>query len=288
MLYNIYKIDKQVKSINNNMNTLVKQQESSNGQYRISVYYDLEPSCPCTDWDMGAAFLFTDEDDKYLHDKCNWAEIYNKDYYDNMHTMEEALRELVYQYIPQNKVVKFLKDNEVDGWRLYYDQSSHLWKLQSYWHNEWCDENDFTPNELNGVDCVYELTEFMEQTDLISMLQKYGQDIVVKDFTLRGYCQGDFIEGVAFTTKERYSKFCNKDTKNWKKKTDEIINANMECVNRWMWGDVYGYVLEKKRNFTKTYEDGEEIDDCEWVETDSCWGFFCDPDEVIEENLPND
>lgn len=267
------------------MSTLVKQQESTNGQYRISVYYDEIPSCPCTDWDMGAAFLFPYGDIDHLHKECNWAEVYNKDYYDNKHTMVEALRELVCQYVPQNKVVKFLKDNEVEGWRLHYDKSAHLWKLQTWW-KEWFDENDFTPSELHGVDYVHELTEFMEQKDLVSLLQKYGKDIVVKEFTLRGYCQGDCIEGVAFTTKERYSKFCNKDTKNWKKKTDEIIDVDTECVNRWMWGDVYGYVLEEKRNFTKTYEDGEEIEDCEWEEKDSCWGFFCEPDEVIQENLP--
>lgn len=44
----------------------------------------------------------------------------------------------------------------------------------------------------------------------------------------------------------------------------------------WMWGDVKGYVLEKKVAFTKKYKDeSREDEDCEeWEEVDSCWGCY--------------
>ena len=44
-----------------------------------------------------------------------------------------------------------------------------------------------------------------------------------------------------------------------------------------MWGDVKGYVLEKKVKFVKKYK-GEE-----WEEVDSCWDYYMETDELIEE-----
>lgn len=51
------------------------------------------------------------------------------------------------------------------------------------------------------------------------------------------------------------------------------------------WGDVKGYVLEKKVAFTKKYKDeSREDEDCEeWEEVDSCWGCYEETDELIKE-----
>lgn len=53
----------------------------------------------------------------------------------------------------------------------------------------------------------------------------------------------------------------------------------------WMWGDIKGYVLEKKVAFTKRYKDeSREDEDCEeWEEVDSCWGYYEETDELIKE-----
>lgn len=50
-------------------------------------------------------------------------------------------------------------------------------------------------------------------------------------------------------------------------------------------GDVIGFVLEKKVRYTKVYEDSERADeyDYDWEEVDSCWGYYCDEDELIKE-----
>ena len=76
-----------------------------------------------------------------------------------------------------------------------------------------------------------------------------------------------------------------KSYKTWQEQADAIMEGEIDCINHWMWGDVYGYVLEERKNFTKTYEDGEVEEEFEWKEIDSCCGYFEDPDDIIEEIL---
>lgn len=44
----------------------------------------------------------------------------------------------------------------------------------------------------------------------------------------------------------------------------------------WTWGDVYGFILEEKKEFTKVYKCGSEGRGFEWEQIDSCFGFFGD------------
>lgn len=53
-----------------------------------------------------------------------------------------------------------------------------------------------------------------------------------------------------------------------------------------MWGDVKGFVLEKKVHYKKVFTeiDRESEDDYDWEEVDSCWGYYYeDIDDLIEE-----
>lgn len=63
------------------------------------------------------------------------------------------------------------------------------------------------------------------------------------------------------------------------------IDNEVKSIGMWMWGDVKGYVLEKKVAFTKKYKDkSREDEDCEeWEEVDSCWGCYEETDELIKE-----
>lgn len=58
-----------------------------------------------------------------------------------------------------------------------------------------------------------------------------------------------------------------------------------EEIGMWAWGDVKGFVLEKKVSFTKVYDDNdrEDEDDFEWEEVDSCWGYFMETEDLINE-----
>ena len=75
------------------------------------------------------------------------------------------------------------------------------------------------------------------------------------------------------------------DTTDWKIKIDTLIDGEVECIGMWMWGDVKGYVLEEKVSYTKHYQDSNRKDeeDFDWEEIHSCWGFFMETEELIEE-----
>ena len=48
------------------MRNLVKQEESKNGKYRVNVYYDEYAESPCTNWDLGATYLFEYKDSYFF------------------------------------------------------------------------------------------------------------------------------------------------------------------------------------------------------------------------------
>ena len=92
-------------------------------------------------------------------------------------------------------------------------------------------------------------------------------------------------QGIAYVTKEKYdNEVCNKEG-DWKEDCAKIIDNEVKSIGMWMWGDVKGYVLEKKVAFTKKYKDeSREDEDCEeWEEVDSCWGCYEETDELIKE-----
>lgn len=68
------------------------------------------------------------------------------------------------------------------------------------------------------------------------------------------------------------------------------MNGESKILEKWMWGDVISFTLEKKARFTKHYENEEktDVDTFEWEVVDSCYGFYDDADElmqmVIDEN----
>lgn len=77
---------------------------------------------------------------------------------------------------------------------------------------------------------------------------------------------GDLVKGVAYMSKERYDKMVGDNGKPWKEHADYLIDLEVKEIGVWMWGDVKGYVLEKKVPFTKVYDDDdrEDEEDIEW------------------------
>lgn len=272
------------------MKTLVKQEESTNGQYRVSVYYDEYAESPCTNWGLGATYLF-EYNDRYsnqLHNGCSWREVYNPKWDDNNHSLADAVFSIVRDYVSDKDIIKYLKEG-TDSYRLVYNRKDRIWELMynpRTWGKEWSSIN-WWDCKLEDIDAS-ELLENLDYEDYVDLLTKYGKDIYVKDFTLTGYCQGDSVDVFAFCTKEMLEKRIGRNEKTyktWQEQADAIMEGEIDCINRWMWGDVYGYVLEERKNFTKTYEDGEVEEDFEWEEIDSCCGYFEEPDDIIEEIL---
>lgn len=129
-----------------------------------------------------------------------------------------------------------------------------------------------------------EMIEPMNNEDLIWLLDDIAYEIVIYEWSSTGYCQGDYVEGIAYCDKERFKKMVDTNTKNWKNRAIELFESEVKNIGMWMWGDVKGFVLEKKRHYTKKYDDGDTSGSYDWEEIDSCWGeYFEDADDLIEE-----
>lgn len=258
--------------------------------HRIKIYYDINAMCPCTDWDMAASFLWEYDRTTRLSDACNWREVFGK-YGNSNHSLVDALHQLISDHVKWQDLLNYFKHGKVDGYRMRYDRSENMWYLEWYNDSRYAEHKDYqeilsvSPSDLYTCDYTDEFVESLEHDELVQILSDLGKDIFVKEWSTRGYSQGDYVEGVAFCTKERYAKMVNTDTTDWKTKINALIDGEVKCIGMWMWGDVKGYVLEQKVSYTKHYQDSnrEDEDDFDWEEVDSCWGFFMETEELIEE-----
>ena len=266
-----------------NDNLLIETKEI--GKHRIKIYYDAWGQSPITNSDMSARYLF-EYDDCYhhiLHEECNW-----KDWFlENRHSLEDALRYMAADVVKQKDIINYYKNGKIDGLRFIYSRSERQWKLQiwSEWLGGWDTFLDVETHCLKKGDYRSELVECLNKDDLISLIRDCAKDFVIKEWSTIGYSQGDLVEGVAYMSKERYDKMIGDTGKPWKEHADYLIDLEVKEIGMWMWGDVKGYVLEKKVPFTKVYDedDREDEEDVEWEEVGSCWGFFMETEELIDE-----
>lgn len=260
------------------------------GDYRIKIYYDTDSTCPCESWDMAACFLWEYSDSYRLQDVCDWREVFGK-YGDSRHSLIGALHKLISEYVEWKDLLNYFKKGKIDGYRMRYDRHEKMWYLG--WYNNpqyteykgWQETISVSPSDLYTYDYTDEFIEYLECDELIQILSDLGKDIFVKEWSTIGYSQGDYVEGIAFCTKERYTKMVSNNTSDWKIQIDKLIDGEVKAIGMWMWGDVKGYVLEKKVKFVKKYEDEsrEDEEEEEWEEINSCWGYYMETDELIEE-----
>lgn len=193
----------------------------------------------------------------------------------------------------QEDIIKYYKAGKVENVRFRYDRHERQWKLEykPTWRcadADWQSELDVEPYELKAHDYRMELLEPMDEDDYVALIQECAKDFVLQTWESSGYCQGDHIRGIAYISKERFDKRCGfnpQKYKTWQEQALEIIDAEVEEIGMWAWGDVKGFVLEKKVSFTKVFDDNdrEDEEDYEWEEVDSCWGYFMETEELIKE-----
>ena len=127
--------------------------------------------------------------------------------------------------------------------------------------------------------------EDLEKDDLIDLLINC-EDLAFTEWTSRGYCQGDYVYGVAFCTEERFKQMVSTNMTDWRERAIKLMRAEVKEISMWLWGDVKYFTLEKKIRFTKVYKDEEsDPEDCEEWKTVEAYGglFFEDAEDVINE-----
>ena len=187
------------------------------GNYRIKIYYDTDSACPCESWDMAACFLWEYSDLSRLQDVCDWREVFGK-YGDSRHSLIDALHKLISEYVEWKDLLNYFKKGKIDGYRLRYDNHDKMWYLEWYdnyqhtKHKGYKEIFSISPSDLYTYDYTYEFIEDLGCEELIQILSDLGKDIFVKEWSTTGYSQGDYVKGIAFCTKERYTKMVSNNT----------------------------------------------------------------------------
>ena len=248
------------------------------GDYRITVFQDEDAESPCTDCDLAGVYFWDYPNYGYnrkLSCYCS-REV-------GAENAEDALKELVCKYVSQKKIIDYINSENVDSFRMRYDKSDRMWYLENLYDGKWYEHDRFSPYDVKNERCTDDLCDILEEDDFTYLLQDC-KDIAFYEWSSRGYCQGDYVSGYAYCDKERFKKMVDTNTKNWRKRALDLFEGEVNDIGMWMWGDVKGYVLEKKRQFTKLYDDEDTSESYDWEQIDSCGGeYYEDADDLIED-----
>ena len=101
-----------------------------------------------------------------------------------------------------------------------------------------------------------------------------------------------------WTDKERFEKMCGpwmeiyddktrsrrpaKDEAEFRKYLWEIAKGELELFQKYLDGECFGYREETRVPFKRVYPDGREVEECDWEDGDSCWGYYVDSIDDIE------
>lgn len=248
------------------------------GDYRITIYQDEDAENPCIAWDLAGVYFWDYSDwgyNRVLSCGCS-REV-------DAESAEDALKKLVCNYVSQKKIIDYINSENVENFRMRYDKADHMWYLENLYDGKWYEHDLFSPYDVKNDRCTDDLCDILEEDDFAYLLQSC-KDIAFYEWSSRGYCQGDYVSGYAYCDKERFEKMVDTNTKNWRKRALDLFEGEVNDIGMWMWGDVKGFVLEKKRYYTKMYDDGDTSESYDWDQIDSCWGYYYeDADDLIEE-----
>ena len=280
---------------------LVKRMVKKDGSQRISFYRDVYAENPrdmtdeplhCEDWDREHTIMNKQERESKSSDAC------------------KLIRYLLERYGNTKEIIAFLKANakeerhKEDDNALLYDKSRHEWILGCWiesWKdyngaihgNKWCEEasfcaklKDFTAWDLVSYlsdETIEELCDSKYWTDGVKMMS-YGF----------GYYGGISFynevstdsEGICWLEKDEFLKYSGCSEEYWNGKSLDEIEFLIDELKAWGDNDVYGFVVEDcikskvHKEYTNVDKDDEDYEEEEWEESDSCWGYYGDIDEV--------
>ena len=236
----------------------IYKEESYKG-YSIKIMYDDCPECPTEFYDMCGAFLWEYSDTHRLSNHCHWKQVFGKNGSSD-HTLNEALTQIIEDHIDIKKLHKYIKADKKANF--HYDRSRKLWVFEEWdeYHKAYCEVFTCDSGKWKAGDYLWEMLDSRDKDELIDILNKCADNIAIYEWSSTGYSQGDYVEGVAFITKEMANKLWLRVKDNWKQVAMEAMEAGAKEIEAWMWGDVYGYVIED--------ENGDHVE--------SCYGYYGD------------
>lgn len=199
---------------------------------------------------------------------------------------EEFWRDLVSEHMMAVDLVDAVRNDEVDGIRIepIKDDPERV-NLMTHWSfrgdERWgCDviDNDTysLSSEILSNLTIYNCQRLLEPYLEWLPLWLYDHSGITMSCGARSYpyndewdsgCVGWIIMTKETALKERIG-CC--DESNWREKAIADMEAEVALYDQYLTGEVYGFTLYRE-------EDGE------WIEQDSCWGFY--GDDVLENGI---
>lgn len=210
---------------------------SETAQYRIRIVHDNSPSNPFEDWDCEYPLMY--ESGRNNTDGKDFSKGETDDY-----------------------LKCFLTTNQI----VYHQKK--IWNMVEDFGYRNIDDAEDNDDKIEII--TDSLHSFIDDSidNKVQFCQEFG--IPYYSAESRGYSQGDWAKVLIVPTPKNAEKIGY----DLKKISKENMKSSFDLFTNWAWGDVYGFIIEEKRQFTKTYSNGDEIEDEEWEEVDSCWGFY--------------
>lgn len=282
-------------------NNLVKRFVKKDGSQRISFYREDYAGNPrdmtdeplhCEDWSRDYSIMTMDERKNKSSDAA------------------ALLRYLLQRHGDNKKIIKALKDNyksekhdDYDN-ALSYDRSRKewiLWFWQPSWEDykgnvyeaHWAEEWAFCTN-IYDVD-IYNIADVLsdEQIEVFADKKYFTDGIKIMSYGFGYNGETSFdrefstdSEGICWLEKDEFLKYSGCKEEYWNGKSLDEIEWLLDDLEAWSNNDVYGFVVEGciKSKVHKEYinvdKEDEDYEEEEWKESDSCWGFFGDIEDV--------
>lgn len=247
---------------------------------RITVDDDMTPPNPRVDWDGHLGHMLCWYDGYRLGDKNDYR------------TPEDFLDEMLRKHYSEDAIVRLAKSGKLEpNIELMYNRKSRVWELYAdyvNWYPKQGKTHGFISYDADAATLVDNIIVLMSISEKIRLLEKKGfffLPLAVYDhsgITMYVGSRDDHFDGRwdcsnvgwIYTTKTEMlesgcqyragnGKYYPITAKNWKKAAETILTGEVEEYDMYLTGEVYGYTIEEY-----------DYNDLDWVETDSCWGFF--------------
>lgn len=241
--------------------------------YTLFVVPDEEPVSPREDRDnFGTMVCF--------HRRYTLGDKHN---YDNV---EELFQKLVQDSVPAKDVISYVKDGNVNGLKLEYNKSEHVWELHAYsdyfkkWFTEYTHPAPLKGNETELSEAILEQIQWQELKALAEkaycILPVYMYDHSGLTVNTTGFaCPWDSgCLGWIYASHDKIKEEFGEITHETVKKAEKLLESEVKEYDYYLTGQCYGF---------KLYENAEEVD--------SCWGFlgdFHDVQDSIKGHLPDE
>ena len=280
-------------------NELVKRMVKKDGSQRISFYqmeYSGNPRdmtdepLHCEDWSRNYSIMDKQERESKSSNARNLLEYMTNNYGD--------YKKIIDTLVENGKNIGNKK--VTCGTALVYDKSRKAWVLlgdvNCYFGSE-REDGWYEYNVLDGKKYDLDICAITgDATD--DAIDYLATNCMTDQIKIMSYSFGYYggisfshefsadSEGICWLEKDEFLKYSGHKEEYWNSKSLDEIEFLLDELEAWSNNDVYGFVVEKcikskvHKEYTNVDKEDEDYEEEEWEESDSCWGYYGDIDEV--------